>query len=104
MFNFDLSDDQTTLVIRIEERSFDITNSTQFRAAVGEAWKDSIEDVSVDFSQVEFIDSSGVGSLVSVHKRVLGKGKALKVINACPAVISVIELLRLHRVFQLVKA
>lgn len=102
MFEFELSPDQRALTIRVKDQKFDITLAPEFRRQVEDAWRDTIETVSVDFTSVGFIDSSGVGALVSVHKRVAPKGGRLEIQNPGPAVTSVIELLRLHRVFSLV--
>lgn len=101
MFQFDFSDEGRRLLISIKDRKFDITSASDFRRQVEDKWSSDVQDVAVDLSQVEFVDSSGIGALVSVHKRVAPKGSAMSVVNACPAVISVIELLRLHRVFRL---
>lgn len=102
MLQFEHSEDSRLLLIRVDDRKFDITMATEFRRQLNARWADTIEDVQIDFSQVEFIDSSGVGALVSVHKRLAEKGRAVTIVNPCPAVLSVIELLRLHRVFNLV--
>lgn len=102
MLQFELSENGREMAIRVEDRKFDITMAAEFRRQLNAHWADTVEDVQVDFSNVEFIDSSGVGALVSVHKRLAEKGRAVTIVNPCPAVLSVIELLRLHRVFQLV--
>ena len=39
------------------------------------------EDVVLDLSQVDFIDSSGLGALVFLHKRLIAKGHKLKVMG-----------------------
>ena len=103
MFDFELSDEKRNLLIRVPGEKFDITLAPDFRREVEDAWDPAIEMVAIDFSTVEFIDSSGVGALVSVHKRAARKGGALEIRNPGPAVTSVIELLRLHRVFKLVE-
>jgi len=38
-------------------------------------------DVVLDLSRVNFIDSCGIGAVVSLHKRLLAKGRKLKVIG-----------------------
>jgi len=101
MLHFEFSEGNQQLRIRVDDRKFDITMATEFRRQLNAHWTDDIDDVRVDFSKVEFIDSSGVGALVSVHKRLAEKGRAVTIVNPCPAVLSVIELLRLHRVFNL---
>jgi anti-sigma B factor antagonist len=42
---------------------------------------DAQEDVILDFSRVEFVDSSGLGALVFLHKRLASKGHKLKVVG-----------------------
>lgn len=37
------------------------------------------EDVLLDLSKVDFIDSSGLGALVFLHKRLVAKGHKLKI-------------------------
>lgn len=101
MFEFETGSDLRSLNIRVVADKFDITLAPEFRRQVEAHWEPGIEAVAVEFSSVEFIDSSGVGALVSVHKRIAGKGGALRILNPNPAVTSVIELLRLHRVFVL---
>jgi anti-anti-sigma factor len=39
------------------------------------------EDIVLDFSKVEFVDSSGLGALVFLHKRLVSKGHKLKVVG-----------------------
>jgi anti-anti-sigma factor len=103
MFQFEFSPDDRVLTIEVRDDKFDITSAADFRREVRKYWRDGVEEVVMDFSQVQFVDSSGVGALVSVHKRVAEKGNAVTLKNCCPAVTSVIELLRLHRVFNLVR-
>jgi len=38
-------------------------------------------DVVLDFSKVGFIDSSGLGALVFLHKRLVSKGHKLKIVG-----------------------
>ncbi|MGO9546369.1 MAG: STAS domain-containing protein [Rhodomicrobium sp.] len=39
------------------------------------------EDVVLDLSKVEFVDSSGLGALVFLHKRLVSKGHKLKIVG-----------------------
>lgn len=39
------------------------------------------EDVVLDFARVEFVDSSGLGALVFLHKRLISNGHKLKVVG-----------------------
>jgi anti-sigma B factor antagonist len=39
------------------------------------------EDVILDLARVEFVDSSGLGALVFLHKRLISNGHKLKVVG-----------------------
>ncbi len=101
MLHFERNEGTDELRIRVDDKKFDITVAAEFRRQVNDNWDDGIHGVIIDFSKVEFIDSSGVGALVSVHKRIADQQQSVTLLNPCPAVLSVIELLRLHRVFKL---
>jgi anti-sigma B factor antagonist len=55
--------------------------------------------VSVDFAQLTLIDSSGVGSIVSLFKRVKADGGQVVVVNAHDQPLAVLKLLKLDKVF-----
>ncbi|MGH7434709.1 MAG: STAS domain-containing protein [Polyangiaceae bacterium] len=57
--------------------------------------------VSVDFAQLTLIDSSGVGSIVSLFKRVKADGGQVVVVNAHDQPLAVLKLLKLDKVFGL---
>jgi anti-anti-sigma factor len=44
-----------------------------------EALADAQEDVELDLSSVCFVDSCGIGAIVSLHRRLLARGRRLKV-------------------------
>jgi hypothetical protein len=110
-FGFELSPDGKTLDIKLSSRKFDVSLAKEFRSVLDTVWKQGLTGVTVDFTGVEFIDSAGVGALISVHKRFPAPAKGaidpshqpVSIINAAPAVLTIIELLQLHRVFRLVR-
>jgi anti-sigma B factor antagonist len=55
----------------------------------------------LDFKDCEFIDSSGLGVMVSVYKRCAEKGGSMKIINIKPQVLKVFQLTRLDKVFDM---
>lgn len=59
-----------------------------------------INRVVIDLHTVEFIDSSGVGALLTLCKW-LPPGAVVQLTNAQAEVRAVLELLRLHRVFEI---
>src|SRR5688572_11318340 len=58
--------------------------------------------VVLDLRRVEFIDSSGLGALVSTLKRIkqLTSAGDVRLAHVTPPVLAVLEIIRLHRVFQ----
>lgn len=57
------------------------------------------EDAVLDLSAVEFMDSAGIGVLVSVFKAQRQRGRRLVFAGVCGAVAAVLELLKLDRIF-----
>jgi anti-sigma B factor antagonist len=57
--------------------------------------------VTVDFDELTLIDSSGVGAIVSLFKRVKADGGQVVVVRAHDQPLAVLKLLRLDRVFGL---
>jgi anti-sigma B factor antagonist len=55
----------------------------------------------VDLGMVRFVDSSGLGSLVSGFKNASARNGNLKLCGLQPQVKSMFELTRLHRVFEI---
>ncbi len=82
-------------------KRLDAASSRDFKKQVDALWSDEVKAVEFDFRSVEFIDSSGVGSLLGVYKRLPQGGASVRLVNVKAPVQSVIELLRLHRIFEI---
>lgn len=98
-FSFEYQND--TLCIAVNCPQLDAGHVADFKPALDEAWKPSTAEVMVDLEKVGFIDSSGIGALLSIHKKFKDTDSNIHLLNVHPAVVSVIELLRLHRVFDI---
>lgn len=68
-----------------------------FDAVVAEGRK----HVTIDIEKVTMIDSSGVGAIVSLFKRIKAEGGQVIVIGARDQPLAVFKLLKLDRVFGL---
>jgi anti-sigma B factor antagonist len=55
----------------------------------------------LNFSECTFIDSTGLGVLVSVYKRCMEKDGSFKLYSVNPQVMKIFKLTRLDRVFQI---
>lgn len=63
---------------------------------------DGLLNIDFDCSTLEFVDSSGLGALISMQKLANERGGRLRLLSPKPTVIQVLELTRLHRVFEIV--
>lgn len=90
-------------VLRVElsVSRLDASASREFKRQVDEIWSPEVNQVELDFRQVYFIDSSGVGALLGVYKRLPSTDGQVRLTSVQAPVQSVIELLRLHRIFEI---
>lgn len=90
--------DATTLQIRGE---LDALSAGELRPLLDRVVEDGRRDVTVDLSQLRLVDSSGVGALVSLYKRVRACGGQVEFINVTGQPLVIFKLLRLDVVFEL---
>ena len=99
MFEFSQTS-ATSLRIVISSHTLEAGNVAEFKAQFELVCPSDLDQVVIDLSAVEMIDSSGIGALLSVHQR-LKEGEQVCLRNVKATVLSVIELLRLHQVFHM---
>lgn len=92
--------EQDAVVITPLESRVDAYVAPAFRAALVERIDAGHRHVIINMERVEFIDSSGLGALVSALKR-LGREGTLKVCALQGNVRSMFELTRLNRVIPI---
>ena len=59
-------------------------------------------DLQIDMSNVELMDSTGIGVLVAVHNRLAQKSGALKLINTPDKIRRMLQLMNLDRRFTII--
>ena len=89
------------LELQVTVSRLDAASVPEFRRECGEVWDGTVSRVVVDLGHVQFVDSSGVGALLGLYKRLPPPNPNVVLRRVQPAVQSVIELLRLHRIFEL---
>lgn len=77
----------------VVEGEIDISNADKLRNAIDLALEQPTERVELDFSQVPYIDSTGIGVLVGAARRVSDRKRALSITGAQPNVLRVAQLL-----------
>ncbi|MCK4503874.1 MAG: STAS domain-containing protein [Desulfuromonadales bacterium] len=87
--------------ISVAEERMDAHNSGDLKEQMLQLFDDGKCNLIIDLSQVRFIDSSGLGALVSGFKNASARDGNLKLCCLQPQVQSMFELTRLHRVFEI---
>lgn len=78
-------------------------NATSFRDQVRAAFVGTQNNIDIDLSQMKFVDSAGLGALVALRKTAGEHNGGVRLINPSPHVQQILELTRLHRVFEIVR-
>jgi anti-anti-sigma factor len=89
--------------IIIEIINFDratIQEAEELKNNVNEKIRQGYKKIVIDLSTVEFLDSTFLGVIVNVLKKVAKLGGDLKLVGFKPVVRSMFELTRLFRVFE----
>jgi len=99
--NFTNETIQKTIVIHLNEERLDAHNSAELKVELQRLFESGNLAILIDLKNVRFIDSSGLGALVSGFKNATANQGSLKLSSLQPQVKSMFELTRLHRVFEI---
>lgn len=88
-------------VLSIMEERIDAHNSADLKTYLLRIIEAGEKKLIVQLQHVRFIDSSGLGALLSGNKHILAKSGKLVLTNIQPQVLSMFELTRLNRVFDI---
>jgi anti-sigma B factor antagonist len=89
------------VIVYVREERLDAHNSNDLKEEMQRLFHDAKKNILIDLSEVRFIDSSGLGALVSGFKNAITNQGNLKLSGLQPQVKSMFELTRLHRVFEI---
>ena len=79
----------------------DASNAGEFKRDIASVLETNAKLV-LDLSRLRFVDSSGLGALISCLRKLNAKGGDLKLCGMSKQVRAVFELVRMHRVFDIV--
>jgi anti-sigma B factor antagonist len=89
------------VLIQVKEERLDAHNSGELKTQMLNLFEQGKNNLVIDLEEVRFVDSSGLGSLVSGFKNASARNGNLKLCGLQPQVKSMFELTRLHRVFEI---
>ena len=91
-----------TAIVGFPVDNLDAGNVKDFRAAI-QAVADTHDIVMLDMQRLNFVDSSGLGALISCLRHVRGNHGDMKLCSMSEPVRALFELTRMHRVFNIIE-
>ncbi len=88
-----------SLVVLLRDDHLGADVAAEFKRQVMGQLLAGVRVVLLEISQVTFIDSTGLGALVAIRKR-LGDGGVLAICGSQPLMLELFQLTRLDRIFQ----
>ncbi len=89
-------------VLKVAKR-LDASNAVEFKTSAVAFLNDAaVKSLIIDFSETSFLDSAGLGALVSVLKAASqSKGRKFALASLSPHVRQIFELTKLYRLFEI---
>lgn len=97
-FSLERTDDVTIVTV---QGQLVVTNRQEFKQAILDAVEQGSTTVIVDFTEATYIDSSGLGALVSLNRRLRDAGGDLRLVGLSDELRTLFELTRLDALFPL---
>jgi anti-sigma B factor antagonist len=98
---FEQTNDGSTTTVRVIGE-LDMSTSPELRSCLFALANGGQECVVLDLSELDFIDSMGIGALVGGLKQLRSRGADLVLRSPTPRVLKVIELTHLDRAFTII--
>ncbi len=99
--NLQIDDKGTAVLLTLQEERLDAHNSGDLKTQMLKLFEEGKTSLVVNLQAVRFVDSSGLGALVSGFKNASSRNGSLKLAGLQLQVKSMFELTRLHRVFEI---
>ncbi|MBL0939808.1 MAG: STAS domain-containing protein [Gemmatimonadaceae bacterium] len=97
-FSLERTDDVTIVTV---QGQLVVTNRQEFKQAILDAVEQGSTTVVIDFTDASYIDSSGLGALVSLSRRLRDAGGDLRLVGLSDELRTLFELTRLDALFPL---
>ena len=79
----------------------DLSSSFKLKDAVRSLLTQDVKNIIIDFKNLNYIDSSGIGALLRINSQLNMPGKSLWLINITGQVYEIIKLAKLHEYFPI---
>ena len=99
--NLQIEERGRVVLLVVQEERLDAHNSGELKAQMVRLFEEGKINLVIDLQAVKFVDSSGLGAMVSGFKNASSRNGSLKLSGLQLQVKSMFELTRLHRVFEI---
>jgi anti-sigma B factor antagonist len=89
-----------TLRLILSGATLDRALAPKFREDAAKAILETHGTVEIDCTPLEFIDSSGVGALLHAHNTLTPERRPIRLTGVGRNVVTILELMQVHRVFD----
>lgn len=94
-------EDKNGVRICIVEGDIDINTSPQVKKSFDKVLKDKSDKVLINLQKVEYVDSSGLATIVEILKNLKAYGGKLRLSNLSNKVRSLFEITKLEKLFDI---
>jgi anti-sigma B factor antagonist len=81
--------------------SIDIPGAEQLKKSLTKVLESETEEVTVDFEEVNFIGSSGIGKLLLFYKNFTAKGGKITIVNLNKEITMLFKAIKLDKLFNI---
>ena len=99
--NFAVENRDGYVIFTIKSNKLESQNSPKLKAELLIVCQPDIEGLIIDISQVEYIDSSGLGAMLLAHRQLKEYGKKITLVGAQDVVKSMLSISQLTELFQM---
>ena len=89
-----------TIILKVTSKFIVASNCTEMRATFHSSMEDQ-KNVIIDLSKLDFVDSSGLGVLLSCLRHANDASQRLALVGLADSVAALFELVRMHRLFKI---
>ena len=92
---------QQSRVVKIEAESINFLDAPQLKELFDAFHSSPSMDLSLDLSEVFMMDSSAVGILLSYYRKLVEKGKNMKIIAVSRQLLGIFKLMKVDRLLSI---
>lgn len=93
-----------SLILRISGDLIGEDNGTQLISAVNDAVSHQVRACIIDISELRYINSSGIGVLITILTKFRNKGGEVYLMNPSESVNKLLVITKLNAIFQIIKS